>query len=229
MERANIPMKDIYTVVKTVQSHLSSWKTTAMILTLGIIICLGFKGWAEDVQTAYQVKSDDVLACVLSKDDVKLFETTRINISGEYKRLNTELIRVFEDQKSSNFNKCAAAYFLGEIHSIDAVNVLAPEIALEFDISHIKIDGFPMLMGEPAMQALIKIGNPAIPALVHNLQESDDVKVRDYSLKALCQIEHDNDVVRLRLQKTLDSQSGSANKARLQSAIESIQEISGGK
>jgi HEAT repeat protein len=72
--------------------------------------------------------------------------------------------------------------------------------------------------------ALVAIGTPSIPAVIRNLENSDDAKVRQPSLNVLVRIEGDKDVVQLRLQKALDAQSDTTKKARLQLALKSLTE-----
>ena len=74
----------------------------------------------------------------------------------------------------------------------------------------------------PATQALVKIGNPAIPAVIRNLAESDDATFRRLSLSALYHIEGDKDIVQLRLQKALAAEKVSTKQVRLQSALKDL-------
>ena len=79
----------------------------------------------------------------------------------------------------------------------------------------------------PAMDALVKIGSPSIPALIRNLAGSDNANVRELSLRALNQIDGDKDIVQLRLQKAMNAQIDSARKARLRSAQKSLATLKG--
>jgi len=102
------------------------------------------------------------------------------------------------------------------------VNALADKVTLAFDSSRTPIFHFPIISGYPAMDALVKIGNPSIPAVIRNLEESEDAKVRELSLKVLYRIEGDKDIVQLRLQKALEVQQDSKKKARLQTALQAL-------
>ena len=70
----------------------------------------------------------------------------------------------------------------------------------------------------------MKIGSPAIPPLIQNLEESDDPTVRKLSLFVLCFIDGDKDIVQLRLQKALKAEKDPKKQARIQAAIKSLPE-----
>jgi len=76
-----------------------------------------------------------------------------------------------------------------------------------------------------AVDALIKIGNPSIPAMMRNLAESDDAKARELSLQVLTRIDGDKDISQLRLQKTLKAETDSTKQTRLQAALKSLAEL----
>jgi hypothetical protein len=106
------------------------------------------------------------------------------------------------------------------LHASEAADDLATNIALRFSPQVMYGGPFPSIPG-----ALVQIGTPAIPALIKNLQESDDAIVREFSLIVLYRIEGDKDVVHLRVQKALDAQVDVTKKARLQAAIKSLSKI----
>jgi hypothetical protein len=115
----------------------------------------------------------------------------------------------------------------------DAVDLLADDITLLFDRTRLPLMkhlvNIDIISEHPAMEALIMIGNPSIPAMIRHLEESDDIQVRDLSLKVLYRIEGDKDIVQLRLQKALAVQKDSHKQARLQLALKAIGGASFGK
>jgi hypothetical protein len=74
----------------------------------------------------------------------------------------------------------------------------------------------------PAVEALVRIGSPAIPAVMQNLTELDDKKIKDLSLKVIVAIDRDKDITQLRLKKAIAAQSDAVKKARLQSALQTL-------
>jgi hypothetical protein len=73
------------------------------------------------------------------------------------------------------------------------------------------------------MSALMRIGNPSIPAVIGNLEQSDDVKVRELSLAVLNYIDNDKDITQLRLQKALAAQNDGQKMMRLQGALKALE------
>ena len=124
---------------------------------------------------------------------------------------------------TNNDVKCCAAYLLGEYRFSQAAGALSQVINLE---SRIHLNAREWFWDHhPAMEALVKIGNPSIPVVIQNLEDSDDVQVRELSVTVIHRIEKDKDIAELRLQKALEAQTDAKKKARLQSALKSLAEI----
>ncbi len=120
--------------------------------------------------------------------------------------------------------KFYAAYLLGAYRFPQAVSGLANNITMEDKIrSQIQKQREWYWDLYPTMEALIRIGNPAIPAMVRNLEESNDAKVRELSLRVIYSIDKDKDMARLRLQKAAEAQKDLQRKARLQSALKALE------
>jgi hypothetical protein len=73
--------------------------------------------------------------------------------------------------------------------------------------------------------ALIEIGNPSTPAVIRNLADSDDPKVRELSLRVLTRIDNDKDISQLRLQKVLKAETDPKKQARLKAALNALAEM----
>jgi hypothetical protein len=173
------------------------------------------------------VNSKDIIASVHA-NNIYAFEQVAGNFESQRDQLNSNLLNELQDVRLPNLTRCAAAYYLGEMRSFEAVNILASNITLQFDKSQIKLKHLVKidLSVYPAMDALTKIGSPAIPALIQNLADNDDAGLRALSLEALYQIDGDKGIVQLRLQKALQSQSNPSKQARLQSALKALGETS---
>lgn len=169
----------------------------------------------------YKIKPDDIVASVKG-NNLDAFDNIASKLITERACFRDQLLNVFKDAKSSRFNKCAAAYHLGEMRTPEAADALAADIKL--NLGPMVVDHLSILMHTPAVDALIKIGSPSIPAVIRNLEENGDAKVRELSLKVLYRIDGDKDIVRLRLQKALNAQKDSQKQARLQAALKSLGE-----
>ncbi|MGH7976621.1 MAG: HEAT repeat domain-containing protein [Limisphaerales bacterium] len=207
---------------------LYHWKTFIVFtLFLNVIATLDVGMCAEGTNNI-TVKTE--LKNIMSSThtyNIYVFEQVADEFKSERNQLGTELIKTFSNLHLINLNRCAAAYYLGEMRFTGAVEDLASGIALRFDRSRIQLDYLIKIdISEyPAMDALIKIGNPSIPAVIRNLAESDDAQVRKLSLQVLYRIDGDKDIVQLRLQKALKVETDSQKQARLQSALKALARI----
>jgi hypothetical protein len=168
---------------------------------------------------------------ISSVDTIQTFDKAANNLSADRKRLGTKLLDIFIDARSSNVEQCTAAFYLGEMHIADAANQLAGKIALRLNASNAIFDMDELLpklpnMEYPAMDALIKIGVPSMEPIIQNLADSDDATIRKLSLQALFRIEGDKDIVQLRLQKTLKTETDIQKKGRLQLALKVLTDTS---
>ena len=149
-------------------------------------------------------------------------ERTLSNLSANRISVQRELLDLLENSNSEKMKE-SAAYLLGIYRMDAAVPMLARFIALS--VKPQLQDHEALILGYPAKDALIKIGNPSIPAMIRNLTESDDAKVRDLSFQVLCRIDGDKEISQLRLQKALKMETDSQKQARLQAALKSLAEL----
>jgi hypothetical protein len=205
-------------------------KKATAILTIALMSMLSINNWVNAQESPETALFDNIILSAHA-NDIYFFKSITDQLSVEHKRVGKELINDLTDLKSPNLNQCVAAYYLGEMRYEDSISVLADHITLRVDRLAIRMKGLVSLqkLETPALDALIKIGTPSIPTLVRRLQECDDAKVRELSLNALCQIEGDNEIVQLRLQKALKAQKDSQKQARIQLALKSLAEASLGK
>lgn len=165
--------------------------------------------------TASSGARNNIIVSVRS-DNLDVFDQSANQWQAENEKLVSELLAILTNVHSSNLQQCAAAYYLGEMRLPEASDALAANIGLH--LTH-PVDHLTSLMRPPAVEALVKIGNPSIPAVIRNLAESDDANVRDLSLKVLYRIDSDKDIVQLRLQKALAAEKDPQKQVRLQSAL----------
>lgn len=187
------------------------------------VLCIGAADGSEEI---LPVSPRQIIAS-LQTTDVQELENTLGQLRTQRDQLCASLSAILQNRKASNSGKCAAAYYLGELHLTNGVHALAANITLKFDTSHvlvkhlIRID----LAGYTAADALTKIGFPAIPILIQTLAQSDDEAARELSLKTLCRIDDDKEIVELRLKKAVNAQTDFQRKQRLQAALKHLPAI----
>ena len=193
---------------------------TTLALLLSLMAFLNVSSHAQNAGAPdYEITPDDIIVAVRA-DNLIVFDVALSNWLGERGRFNNELLGIFKDPKSSNLSRSASAYYLGDQHVLEAVDPLATDITLQPII--LSQEEISPLHGLVAVDALVKIGTPSIPAMIRNLEQSDDYVVRILSLRVIYRIEGDKDIVQMRLEKALVTQSDSKKKARLQSAIHAL-------
>jgi hypothetical protein len=114
-------------------------------------------------------------------------------------------------------DKFAAAYLLGMYRMEGAVPKLSEFISLEAEET--LNDAIPRWHMYPIVDALIAIGNPAVPKMVENIENSGDPKVRELSGVVISYVEGPKVggfVLQLALQKQVDA----GKKARLQTVVD---------
>lgn len=175
----------------------------------------------------FALTPEDLIASAKIKDRVngrEILDKYGRRFSAERGLLISNLISIVKDSASYNLNQCSAAFYLGQMRAVEAVDSLSERIAVKFTdwgIVHVlppNSDYFPFA------ENLVLIGSPAVPSLIRNLTQSDDAKVRELSLQVLARIDGDKDISQLRLQKALKAEPDSKKQARLQAALKSLSE-----
>ena len=85
-------------------------------------------------------------------------------------------------KKYSDETRSAAAYLLGELCAVEAVPVLSQALA---DPPGPKETSDISRYDAPVFSALVKIGRPAVPAMIKNLETSDNSTLRKNSMDVL--------------------------------------------
>ncbi len=203
----------------------TSFKRFTGLLVMGVCVTLVR---VTDGQSPSLAKTDNPPS-TSTRDQIKAlerlndreFEALAVQMYNDQQEIQTSLLNQLGS--SNKEARCRAAFLLGEYRFPRAASKLAQIINLEADIRSNPSEWF---WGQyPAFEALVKIGNPSIPPVTRNLEDSDDVLVRNLSLKVLYYVDGDKEVVKLRLQRALDAQKDPAKQARLQFALKSLPEM----
>jgi HEAT repeat protein len=123
-------------------------------------------------------------------------------------------------KKYSDETRCASAYLLGEFRAIEAVPVLSQVLVDEPGPKDtFGIDRY----AAPVWTALVRIGRPAVPAMVENIEASDDKILRKKSLGVLYHVLGGKRRVLELLTKLQGKTKDRSKVQRVQSAIQHIQ------
>ena len=124
----------------------------------------------------------------LLSDEARVRDQTVWAILGEREDMVRKLIELVDPanaEKYSDETRSAAAFLLGEFRAREAVPVLSKALRKPLgpwfsgDISPYDV---------PIFSALVKIGRPAMPAMIKNVEASDDELLRKRSLGVLSHV-----------------------------------------
>ena len=124
-------------------------------------------------------------------------------------------------------SQCVAAYLLGEGRYAEAASSLSEKITLSYHPPIILRDHLPFLASRPAAQALAKIGKPSIFYMLLNMESSDDLDVREWSLRVIREVEG-VEVGAFILERAAAKQKDAAKKSRLQAASAEFSKLQSG-
>ncbi len=156
------------------------------------------------------------LASLGSDERMKLLERASTDRSD----LQTALISQLRDESNPKEVTISIAFLLGLHRMGQAVQDLSKHIALT-NRPLLDDDRRPLIGEYPVVDALIRIGGPAIPEMIKNIETSDDEKVRELSAKVIRYVDGP-EIARFRLQKAMEKQSDPGKKARLKAAMDGI-------
>ena len=126
------------------------------------------------------------------------------------------------DGQSSNEVRCAVVFLLGKFRMAGAVDTLKGHIAMKSESQELN-DKRPLWAELPTVQALINIGNPAVPKMLDLIQNSPDAKVRELAASVILHIETES-VGEFILEKAMNGQANAEQKERLRVAIQFLKD-----
>ena len=154
---------------------------------------------------------------------VSLDEAERIRalerLSKTRSDMQTALISQLDDSNPKEVT-FSIAYLLGINRMEESVPHLSKYIALEADVAINK--RLSLWDQYPSVEALIRIGNPAVPEMLKSIETSKDKKVRELSARVVRYV-MGPDIAKVVLEKAMEGKS-EAVKANFKAAIESMRE-----
>jgi len=109
---------------------------------------------------------------MLRSDDSRAINQAVDGVLDSRTRLIEQLIPMIDPANAGKYSdetRCAAAFLLGELRSVEAVPVLSKALADEPGRKIVGMNRFDV----PVWSALVKIGRPAVPAMIENIESSD--------------------------------------------------------
>lgn len=153
------------------------------ILALAVAALLGAAADAPP-QEAHEETMRERIKGLQSKD-ARARDRAVDAVLEDHKRMVKALIPLIDPANADRYSdetRCAAAYLLGQLRAVEAVPVLSKALAdppgpwLITDSSR---------FDAPVWHALVRIGRPAVPAMIRNIETSDHRMLRIRSLGVL--------------------------------------------
>lgn len=149
-----------------------------------------------------------------------LDEKARMELLGELSKersdVQSNLIYQLDNSRSKEV-KFAAAFLLGFYRMEKSVYHLSRHITLENE-RVIASSKLPLWDRYPVVEALIRIGKPAVPEMLRTIETSEEEKVRDFSARVIRYVEG-SEIGRIVIEKAMEKQTDPAKKARLKTAL----------
>jgi len=157
----------------------------------------------------------------------------RLNATVKLDTQRTETIQkliAIADSTNSPDIKVFAVVVLGEYRAVEAVPVLLKNLDWDWSRGGIVLSGNEdwAVRLWPVSSALEKIGVPAVPALMDQIEGTDDAKMIGKCV-SICEKIEGADVAQFRLQKALKTETDAQKRARLETALKAIGNGEAGK
>lgn len=131
-------------------------KTTFLgLFVVGLISLSNTRTHGQSTNVTHTIRPEDMISSV----HVKWFQVSEADktvraFKSQREQIIATLLSVFQNRTTENFNRCGCAYYLGEMRASEAAAVLASDITLELDYSHILVQGIPLVAYDPAFTSL---------------------------------------------------------------------------
>ena len=151
-------------------------------------------------------------------NDLWLKQTMLTN-EVERVKLTKELTQILNSEKSSNEDKCAAAYLIGLFRLKDGIKALIKNILL-WNKAALEPDLTPAEGTCPAQNALIKIGEPAIPEIMTLIESTQDPYTLKYGAEVILFLKGQEEGAQF-LKQAMAEQTDSKKKENLKASLAS--------
>ena len=152
-----------------------SWASVVVALVLALLTATVYS--QDRPKASEQEKS-------LLSDDTRVRGQAVDSILQERKQTISRLITLVDPANAKKYGdqtRAAAGFLLGELRAVEAVQVLSAALLDEPSKEIERLSPFDY----PFWNALVKIGRPAVPAMIENIETSDHQMLRVKSLDVL--------------------------------------------
>jgi HEAT repeat protein len=214
---------------------MQSWRqalTPAVVLMIMMLLLLLPHGtYAQGMPAGGLVSTREIPDQKALESLVSTNRGIRMAAAAELDKARRQLVRelmAILGGTNSDRVKVAAAIVLGEYRASEAVPILVRH--LEWDQAAPREAGGVMRhetkeeleeTGWPVTQALVKIGMPAIPALLDRVTNTEDAGTTARCIW-ICQLIEGPEVTQFRLRGLLEKESDQKKKERIRSALEAL-------
>jgi len=157
------------------------------VLVVGICVLAGLPVLRAKSEQPAAAQIQERIEALLS-DEARVRDETVWAILGERKDMVRKLIELVDPANAEKYcdkTRIAAAFLLGEFRAREAVPVLSKALRKPLGPG-VGLDA--SLYSQSIFGALVKIGRPAVPAMIENVEGSDDEMLRKRSLGVLSRV-----------------------------------------
>jgi len=154
---------------------------------MGCMICITFFLFLPAMKGNKRSEEKEPMGQIngLLSQDSRILDQAVDSILQDRRSIVNKLIPLIDPantKKYSDQTRCAAAYLLGMLRATEAVPVLSQALANEPGRKYISdISRYDV----PVWTALVRIGRPAVPAMIENIETSDNRILRIKSIDVL--------------------------------------------
>jgi HEAT repeat protein len=155
---------------------------------MGCMICITFFLFLPAMEGNYKRSKDNEHAGQINgllSQDSRIRDQAVDSILQDRRAIINKLIPLIDPDNTNKYSdqtRCAAAYLLGVLRATEAVPVLSR--ALENEPGRKLISDISRY-DAPAWTALVRIGRPVVPAMIENIETSDNKILRKKSIDVL--------------------------------------------
>ena len=224
-----------YSEIHNSQFKIMITRPTILNLTAQALFALSLVSWphslyaqagAVEKPVNNEVPQEKILEDIVSTN-ARVRLDAAIELDNQRAQMIRKLLAIINSTNSVNV-KIDAVVVIGEYRVSEAAPILVRHFEWDWFSEFTPIK--PIMTKEdwaernPVMIALVKIGMPAIPALLDKITQTDDARIT-FDCVTICNAIEGTEVTQFRLQGLLDKSADSKEKERIQSALDMLKDM----